>query len=533
MAELVGGAFLSSFFQVALEKLYSSDFVDYFHRGKLDEMLLEKLVVTLNSINHVLEEAETKQYQSMYVKKWLDDLKHIGYEVDQLLDEIATDAPLKKLKSESQPSTSKVFGIFSSSNNPFESRINELLERLEFLAKQKDMLGLKQDTCASNEGGVSWKPSERLPTTSLVDESGIYGRDGDKEEIIKSLLLDIDCSNQVPIVSIVGLGGMGKTTLAQLVYNDQRIKENFEHRAWVYVSETFDVIGLTKAILRSFHSSADGEDLNLLQNQLQQRLTGKKYLLVLDDVWNRSEECWERLLLPLYHGSVGSKIIVTTRDKEVASVMKSAELHILKQLKKNECWSMFVRHAFHGRNASDYPDLESIGEKILEKCGGLPLAVKTLGNLLRRKFSKREWVKILETDLLRLSEGDSNINPILRLSYHNLSSSLKRCFAYCSIFPRGHVFNKDELIQLWMAEGLLKCCGTDTSEEELGNDFCHDLESISFFQQSIRRDPEVLSMHDLVNDLAKSVSGEFCLRIEGHCKISLKGRVTYGALLKQ
>ncbi|GAU46061.1 hypothetical protein TSUD_401400 [Trifolium subterraneum] len=515
MAELVGGAFLSSFFQVALEKLYSSDFIDYFRRGKLDEMLLEKLVVTLNSINHVLEEAETKQYQSMYVKKWLDDLKHIVYEVDQLLDEIATDGPLKKLKTESQPSTSKVFSFFSSSNNPFESRIKELLEKLEFLAKQKDMLGLKQDTCASNEGEVSWKCSERLPTTSLVDESSIYGRDGDKEEIIKNLLLDIDCGNQVRIVSIVGLGGMGKTTLAQLVYNDHRIKENFEHRAWVYVSETFGVIRLTKAILRSFHSSADGEDFNLLQNQLQQVLIGKKYLLVLDDVWNRSQECWERLLLPLYYGSVGSKIIVTTRDKEVASVMKSTELHNLKQLKKSECWSMFVKHAFHGRNASDYLDLESIGEKILEKCGGLPLAVKTLGSLLRRKFSKREWVKILETDLLRLSEGDSNINPILRLSYHNLSSSLKRCFAYCSIFPRGHMFNKDQLIKLWMAEGLLKCCGTDTSEEELGNDFCHDLESISFFQQSIRWDKEVLAMHDLVNDLAKSVSGEFCLRIEG------------------
>ncbi|PNX94563.1 CC-NBS-LRR resistance protein [Trifolium pratense] len=515
MAELVGGAFLSSFFQVAFEKLSSNDFIDFFRRNKLDEMLLEKLHVTLNSINHVLDQAETKQYQSMYVKKWLDELKHIAYEVDQLLDEIATDAPLKKLKAESQPSTSKVLGFFSSFTNPFESRIIDLLRKLELLAKQKDMLGLKQDTCASNEGGVSWKPSQRLPSTSLVDESGIYGRDDDKEEIIKSLLLDIDCGNQVPIVSIVGLGGMGKTTLAQLVYNDQRIKENFEHRAWVYVSETFDVIGLTKAILRSFHSSADGEDLNLLQNQLQQVLIGKKYLLVLDDVWNRSEECWERLLLPLYHGSTRSKIIMTTRNKEVASVMKSPKVLNLMQLNKSECWSMFVRHAFHGRNASDYPDLESIGEKILEKCGGLPLAVKTLGNLLRRKFSKSEWVKILETDLLRLSEGDSNINPILRLSYHNLSSSLKRCFAYCSIFPRGYLFVKDELIKLWMAEGLLKCCGTYTSEEELGNDFFHDLESISFFQQSIKRDDEFLVMHDLVNDLAKSVSGEFCLRIEG------------------
>jgi len=101
MAELVGGAFLSSFFQVALEKLSSNDFIDYFRRGKLDDTLLEKLQVTLNSINHVLEEAETKQYQNSYVKKWLGDLKHVLYEADQLLDEIATYTPNKKLKVDS------------------------------------------------------------------------------------------------------------------------------------------------------------------------------------------------------------------------------------------------------------------------------------------------------------------------------------------------------------------------------------------------------------------------------------------------
>jgi len=513
MAELVCGAFLSSFFQVALEKLSSNDFIDYFRRSKLDVNLLEKLLITLNSINHVLEEAEMKQYQSMYVKKWLDDLKHYAYEVDQLLDEIATDAPLKKLKGESQPSTSKVLSFFSSFTNPFESRIKELLEKLEFLAKQKDMLGLKHDTFASSEGGVSWKPLDRLPTTFLVDESSIYGRDDDKEELIDFLLSDIDSSNHVPIISIVGLGGMGKTTLAQLAYNDHRMQEHFELKAWVYVSETFDVVGLTKAILGSFHSSTVGEEFNLLQHQLQQRLANKKYLLILDDVWNGSEECWERLLLPLCHGSTGSKIIVTTRNKEVVSVMKSTKELNLEKLKESECWSLFVRHAFHGRIASDYQNLEAIGKKIVDKCGGLPLAVKTLGSLLRRKFSEREWVKILETDLWRLSEADSNINPVLKLSYHNLPSSLKRCFAYCSIFQKGHLFDKDELIKLWMAEGLLKCCGEDTSEDELGNDFFNDLESISFFQLIGWKNKHHV-MHDLVNDLAKSVSGEFCLRLE-------------------
>ncbi|KEH33017.1 putative P-loop containing nucleoside triphosphate hydrolase, leucine-rich repeat domain, L [Medicago truncatula] len=513
MAELVGGAFLSSFFQVALEKLSSNDFIDYFRGSKLDDKLLEKLLITLNSINRVLEEAEMKQYQSMSVKKWLDDLKHNAYEVDQLLDEIATDAPLKKQKFE--PSTSKVFNFFSSFINPFESRIKELLEKLEFLAKQKDMLGLKQDTCASSEGGLSWKPLIRFPTTSLVDGSSIYGRNGDKEELVNFLLSDIDSGNQVPIISIVGLGGMGKTTLAQLVYNDRRMKEHFELKAWVYVSETFDVVGLTKAILRSFHSSTHAEEFNLLQHQLQHKLTGKKYLLVLDDVWNGNEEGWERLLLPLCHGSTGSgsKIIVTTRDKEVASIMKSTKELNLEKLNESECWRMFVRHAFHGRNASEYPNLVSIGKKIVDKCVGFPLAVKTLGNLLRRKFSQREWVRILETDMWHLSEGDNNINSVLRLSYHHLPSILKRCFSYCSIFPKGHIFDKRELIKLWIADGLLKCCGSDKSEEELGNELFVDLESISFFQKSIHDDKRFV-MHNLINDLAKSMVGEFCLQIE-------------------
>ncbi|CAJ2638899.1 unnamed protein product [Trifolium pratense] len=517
MAELVAGAFLSSSFQVIFEKLASVDIRDYFGGNKLDD-LVKELDIKLNSINHVLEEAEIKQYQNTHVKKWHDELKHVLYDADQILDEIATDAMLNKMNAESEPVTNFISGMWSSiTTNPFESRINEQLEKLELLADQTKRLGLEDGPCASKEGLVSWKPSKTLSTTALVDESTIYGREVQKEELIKLLLEGNDSGNKVPIISIVGLGGMGKTTLAKLVCNDKKIKEHFQLQAWVYVSESFDVVGLTKAILESFKFSANGENLSLLHQQLQHELTGKKYLIVLDDIWNVNAACWEDLLLPFNHGSSGSKIIVTTREKKVGNVLNS-KLFDLQQLDKSDCWRLFETHAFHGRNKCENPELESIGKKIVNKCGGLPLAVKTLAQLLRRKFSVPEWTKILETDMWRLPDG-VNINPVLRLSYHNLPSNHKRCFAYCSIIPKGYMFDKGELINYWMAEGLLKCCEAYNSEEEFGSEIFSDLESISFLQQSHHTyfftQEHYFFMHDLVNDLAKSVSGEFCTQIVG------------------
>ncbi|XP_045819824.1 putative disease resistance RPP13-like protein 1 isoform X1 [Trifolium pratense] len=513
MAKLVAEAFLSSFGQYIFERLASSNLTDYFRRGKLDKLVGE-LESTLDSITQVLDDAEIKQYQIPDVKKWLGNVKHAMYEADQLLDEIATDAPLKKLKAESQPSTShNIVNFIPTLTNPFESRIKELIKSLHSLVEQMDTLQLKNQTYASNAVGFNSKPPGIEETTCLVDASDIYGRDVDKEEMIKILLSsENDSSNKTPIISIVGLGGMGKTTFAKLVYNDNKIVEHFELKAWVYVSESFDVVGLTKEILKTFNSPAEGEsNLNLLQLRLQQTLTGKKYLLVLDDIWNGNEKSWKQLLLPFDHGSSGSKIIVTTRDKEITYVLKSTKLFNLQQLNNSDCWSLFVTHAFGGKNLDEYPHLEQIGLEIVHKFGGLPLAVKTLGQLLQRK-SDNEWRKILETDMWRLSDKDNDINPTLRLSYHNLPSNRKRCFAYCSLFPKGYGFGKGELIKFWMADGLLKCSGAGKSEEELGNEIFTDLESISFFQKSLY---DAFVMHDLVNDLAKSVSGEFCMHIGG------------------
>jgi len=490
MSEVVDGTFLSSVFRVIFERLASTDFRDYVHVD-----VEKKLEITLVSINKVLDDAEAKQYHNQNVRNWLDDLKNEVDEVEKILDMIATDVQRKKI---------------------FESRIKVLLKRLKFIADQISYLGLQDATRASNEEGVT---PQILPTISLVYESVIYGRELEKHEIIDYLLYGSDSGNQVPIIGIVGVIGIGKTTLAKLVYNDVLIMEHFELKSWVHVSESFDPVRLTQSILRSVHSSAaDSEDLEILQHQLQQRLMGKKFLLVLDDVRNKNRNMWDHFLLPFSRGSFLGKVIMTTHDMEVASIMRSTQLLHLKQLKESDCWSLFVKHAFPGRNVFEYPNLELIGKKMVEKCGGLPLALKTLGNLLGRKFSEPDWVKILETDLWRLPEGDNNINPVLELSYLNLPSNLKHCFDYCSMFPKGYEFEKGEVIKLWMAEGLLNCRGRDKNEEELGNEFFNDLVSISFFQKSVIMPlctgKYYFIMHDFVNDLAKSVSGESRLRIE-------------------
>ncbi|KAL5063446.1 hypothetical protein RYX36_025183 [Vicia faba] len=223
---------------------------------------------------------------------WLGDVRHAMYEADQLLDEISTEASMKKLKVESQPSTSNnFFGYVSTFINPFESRIKELLRNLRHFAEKKDVLELKNEGSAHNEVRAGSKPLERWPTSFFVDASEIYGRDGDKYKMIKILLSNDGSGNKTPVTSIVGMGGIGKTTFAKLVYNDSKIEDHFELRAWVYVSESFDVVELTKAIFKSFNSSADDESIfNLLQQRLHHILTGKKYLLVLDDIgtgmWN-------------------------------------------------------------------------------------------------------------------------------------------------------------------------------------------------------------------------------------------------------
>lgn len=507
---LVGGAFLSAFLQVLFDRIASSEVADFFRGRILSDGLLRKLKIALLSVNAVLEDAEEKQVTKSAVKEWLDELKDAVYDAEDILDEIASKALQRKLDAEFLTSGCKARSFISASLNPFakeiEPKIQEVLDRLEYLARQKDVIGLREV--------VGGKLSERLPTTSLVEESDICGRDDDKEAIVNLLLSDDASGSEMCVIAMVGMGGIGKTTLAQLVYNDTRVKEHFNLEAWVCVSEEFDVFKVTKTILEAVTlSTCDIKDLNRLQVTLKEKLKGKKFLLVLDDVWNEDYVDWEVLRNSFKSGVQGSKVIVTTRNASVASVMRPIATHHLKQLPDEDCWSLFAKHAFDDSNSEAHLELEVIGRQIVKKCKGLPLAAKTIGALLWSKLDVDEWDKILKSELWDLSTDGGNILPALRLSYKYLPSPLKQCFAYCSIFPKDYIVRKDQLILLWMAEGFLQQYKNKTMEE-VGDEYFLNLVSRSLFQQS-SSDKSHFIMHDLVNDLAKFVSGQFSFRLEG------------------
>ena len=516
---LVGGAFLSAFLQVFFDRMASREILDFFSRWKLNTESLKKLRTTLLYINAVLNDAEEK-VKNPAVKEWVNELKDTAYHAQDLLDEITTVASHYKLEAELEMCRSKVRSLnltsLSFSYQGIEPKLEKILGRLEFLAKERDILGLK-------EGGGE-KPSRKWPTTSLVEESSVYGRDDDKDAIIKLLLANDRSGDSISVIPIVGMGGVGKTTLAQLVYNKKLVTDVFEVRAWVCVSQEYDVLRITKSILEAVSSTGDSDNLDLLQVRLNKSLMGRKFLIVLDDVWSENYED-RSLMSVLKSGAHGSRVIVTTRHKSVALTVRKGTVqpYHLMQLTDEDCWLLFAKHAFGNIDSQEYPELELNGKKVVKKSNGLPLAAKTLAGLLRVNFDPKEWIKILESNRWNFSDGESSILPALRLSYHYLPSYLKPCFAYFSIFPKNFKFEMDELMLLWLVEDFLLSPKTENLEE-VGSGYFNELVSRSFLQQSsnIR-----YVMHDLLHDLAKFISREFCFRMEGNNSYGLSEKTRY------
>ncbi|KAK4565207.1 hypothetical protein RGQ29_007031 [Quercus rubra] len=489
---------------------------------------LDNLKSTMSAIRSVVKYAEETQWNNEVIMDWLGKLKEVACDADNVLDEFATEALMRKVERE-KGATSQVSRFFSLPNRlifrmKMAHKLKNVRDRLDAISRERSEFHLSEGVINTEVVDV-----QRRKTCSLVNESGIYGRDEEKEKIIKVMLPNVsDDQDNLAIYAIWGMGGLGKTTLAQLVYNDVRVEKHFELRIWVCVSDDFQIIRLVRAIIESIDDSGrDLLELEPLQQRLQEKLRGRRFLLVLDDVWNENHEEWDRLRHMLTCGAKGSMLIVTTRIEIIARMMATVlPIHHMGFLADDDSWSLFKGRAFGMGRVEENSELEAIGKEIVKKCGGVPLAIKAIGSLMSLKCRKSYWESVEKSQIWDLPVGKDSILLALKLSYHHLPPHLRQCFAYCCVFPKDHKLEMDKLIQLWMANGFIPF--KEPSElYDFGVDIFNELVWRSFFQDVKEEYPGHITckMHDLMHDLAQSIMRHECIAVESSKDVKVEGRI--------
>ncbi|KAG5592462.1 hypothetical protein H5410_042976 [Solanum commersonii] len=437
-----------AFLQIVIENITS------FIQGELGLLLsfeneFENISSRFSTIQAVLEDAQEKQLKDKAIKNWLQKLNAVAYKVDDLLDECKYEAArLKQSRLECYHPKATAF------RHKIGKRIKEMMEKLDAIAKERMDFHLHE------------KIKERQ----------------------------------------VARPETGKTTLAQMVFNDKRVTDHFHPKIWICVSDDFDEKRLIKAIAESIEGRPLLGDMDLapLQKKLQELLNGKRYLLVLDDVWNEDQQKWANLRAVLKVGASGAFVLTTTRLEKVGSIMGTLQPYELSNLSPEDCWFLFMQRAF-GHQKEINLDLVAIGKEIVKKCGGVPLAAKTLRGILRFKREQREWENVRDSEIWNLPQDESSILPALRLSYHHLPLDLRQCFAYCAVFPKDTEMEKEKLISLWMAHGFILSKG-NMELEDVGDEVWKELYLRSCFQEiEVKSGKTYFKMHDLIHDLATSL----------------------------
>jgi hypothetical protein len=295
-------------------------------------------------------------------------------------------------------------------------------------------------------------------TSSRLPENPIIGRMGEKQEIINLLSAGTN-NDETVIVAIHGLGGLGKSTLAQQVYHDAQFKK-YDHRIWVYVSRDLSLKKIGSSIISLITKEGGQQNRDTLEaiNQcLDNLLHGKKVLIVLDDLWEENDTELGRLKSMLHVGRKGTMIdvIVTTRSEDIAGKVSTCKPYKLQPLNDETCWEIIKRYS-RFEDQHNQERLQQIGLDIAKKCKGVPLGAQALGYMLQSK-NLMEWIEINNSDIWNESyKENSGVLPSLKLSYERMSPQLRICFSYCAIFPKGHIIVEDELIHQWIALDFIK-----------------------------------------------------------------------------
>ncbi|XP_073138185.1 putative disease resistance RPP13-like protein 1 [Henckelia pumila] len=513
-AELLTACIGSAPFAFALERLAS--FGSYaWNEIKLilgvdDE--LRKLQRTMFMVQDLVDSVECSPLRftrgSNAWKTWFEDIKKLSYDADALLDDISLHlSTFGSVGTAERDEVRKI--VLSSTTLTLPHDINVLYKKLELLAKEMERLLMIESM--KNRFSIVSPIHDFISTSSLIDENNVIGREAEQLACVINLLANEPEMGNFSVMSLVGMAGIGKTTLAKLVYNDDLVNSNFQKKMWVTVSMNFDLIKITKYMIEALTgNSCTLSDLNSVQVLLQESIRGFKFLLVLDDCWTENNDDWDEFYLPLRYGAKGSKIIVTTRSAKVSSSVRSYKTHSLQHLSDKHCWDLMKRRMLF--SVEEQENLKSIGKEIAKKCKGLPLAAKTLGSLLSNSGSSEDqWLCILNSKLWNLPED--KIFPALMLSFLHLPPPLQKCFAYCSLFPKNHEFEVEELVLLWMAEGFIRPI-EGMRLEDIGSKYFDDLYLRSFFEQDTNaRNETVYKMHDLIHDMSQMVSSDICFQV--------------------
>ncbi|PRQ20784.1 putative P-loop containing nucleoside triphosphate hydrolase, leucine-rich repeat domain, L [Rosa chinensis] len=491
---------------------------------------VDKFRRTLKRIQKVLHDAEKKQVSDPAVRDWLDELKDVSYKMDDVLDAWNTEIGKREAeKQETQGSDVEV--RFSFRSNCFcLARLNEVTRRYKIGSAIKD-LNEELTQIDVNKNKFSFQstmlpvnveqPNPRPITSSFVDVSTIVGRDVEKESLVRELL---GKGRPGLVIPIVGMGGLGKTTFTQLVFKDARVQSHFDIKAWVCVSDPFDVIKIAKEILEHVGGIKSQDSSNLLDKLLEnieRHIKEERFLLVLDDVWTENQTEWERLSLPLLMQSCseGSRILVTTRKQEVARMMRATrDMITLGKLSYLDSLDLFNSIAFLDREQDKSNKVfGDIVEKIVSKCDGLPLVLKTLGSLLLHKLTIREWEEVLNSEIWKVKVVQEEVFRPLLLSYYDLALEIKSCLLYCATYPKDFEFNKEILIEQWMSQGYLNV-GENKEEATQGREVFTKLVMRCFFQDFIQHTltKEIIGckMHDTVHDFVQYLTQNECLTME-------------------
>ncbi|XBJ14068.1 hypothetical protein VPH35_006162 [Triticum aestivum] len=482
------------------------------------ETLKRKLLAILD----VIQDAEEKGASRPGVSAWLEALKKVAYEANDAFDEFKYEVLRREAKQKGHYKKLgfDIVSIFPA-HNPIvfrykmSKKLCRIVRKIEGLVREIHDFRFNQTQQAPPS--KHWRNTDSIVLDSEKDIVS-RSRDEEKKKIV-SILVDQASDRDLIVLPIVGMGGLGKTTFAQLVYNDPEIKEHFQLQRWCCVSDDFDVAKIASNICQTNEINRE----KALQN-LQKEVSGKRYLIVLDDVWNEDADKWEKLKTYLKHGAKGSAILTTTRKAQVAQIMKMCidDSHNLGNLGKVFLMEIFENRAFCLQKPKA-AELSDVVEKILDRCGSSPLAAKAFGSMLSNKTRMKEWTDILAKS--NTCNEDTKTLPILKLSYDDLPLHMKHCFAFCAIFPKDYDIDVEILVRLWMAHDFIPVKDGENLEK-VGREIFDELTWRSFFQE-VKLTPRgtyakswgeirsrtVCRIHDLMHDIALSVMGKDCLTI--------------------